>query len=397
MRPGDDDYEAQLEALRMLELERQAQVDAGTVGTNMPGAKVEFAPDSGMTPEPSRVPIQPKVVDLTTQPKGNLERSKAMRADWDNRSSQALERAGRELVAGLTRTQVAPTSEWDTGHFARFVADQERAAQREGRATQARLAGQKIDFDAKEAARKAATDEQQRKEDLAERVKDNDRADRGIDATNRLADSNFGIRREEAEAKKQERADKAGPGSTVPLFGGTLMLSKGLDDTQRGKAFDVAGLWNGADKAVENFQGALESFARDPNPTTKGAMEAALRTASSAFNSAIGGGAMSRDEAVAMSDAMGADILSPTGVAAIAQSLFGDDPSKAAATISTRVKAARQANRATALGRLQTYGVFTESSARSGAGTPPSRPTATGANGEKYQLSADGKSWEPIE
>ena len=235
MRPGDDDYEAQLEALRMLELERQAQVDAGAVGTNMPGAKVDFAPDSGMTPEASRVPIQPKVVDLTTQPKGNLERSKAMRADWDNRSSQALERAGRELVAGLTRTQVAPTSEWDTGHFARFVADQERAAQREGRATQAQLAGKKIDFDKAEAARKAAEDKSRDERDFAYRQKHDAEAldaSRENSAANRsIAAAGLGIRQaQEARDAKKDAAGRDLPATEVSALSELPVAEKQVDD-----------------------------------------------------------------------------------------------------------------------------------------------------------------------
>ena len=66
---------------------------------------------------------------------------------------------------------------------------------------------------------------------------------------------------------------------------------------------------------------------------------------------------MSSDEARAMSEAMGADILSPSGLSALVAKVSGDD-TKAAQAISTRVRAAREANRAAALGRLKTYGTF---------------------------------------
>lgn len=394
MRPGDDDYEAQLEALRMLELERQAQVDAGALGTNMPGAKVEFAPDSGMTPEPSRVPIQPKVVDLTTQPKGNLERSKAMRADWDNRSSQALERAGRELVAGLTRTQAAPTSEWDTGHFARFVADQERAAQREGRATQAQLAGKKIDFDKAEAARKAANEEQHRKEDLEEKRIDNDRAERGlaaqIDTNRQLA----GIRGMEVQNKKQDRDDKAAAG-VIPFLGGTFTMKAGLSDSDRSKARDYASSWNTAMSNLNGVDGALSQYLKAPSPETKGQVEAQMVGALTALNVAYKQGAMADTEARRLSEAMGVDLLSGTGIAAAVSAWLDGDAGRAGQVLQTKLRALKDASARAAQASLSTYGDSTGGSSGGGGSGAP-RPTATGANGEKYQLSADGKSWEPI-
>ena len=390
---------------------RLAELGAGMtegMGEDLPrGTKVNFAPELEVkAPESAaqRMPIVPKVVDLTEQPKDDMELAMARAEDRAARKREAFERGSRELVGGLTRTQAAPTFKQPQDAEAKLLGMRERKAQDAQRNESNRLAGAKFNFDTREAARKAAMDEKRDARDFTFRQTEADENQelrkQGIEASNAnaaamrsLAGANYAIRRDEATAKQTERDDKRAAGS-VPVLGGTLEMAPGLGDGERNKAREVAGLWNAADASVENFQSVLEAFARNPNPETKGRVTAALRTASAAFNSAIGGGAMSMDEARAMSEAMGGDVLSPTGLAALAEKFMGDDAA-AAATISNRVRAARQANRATALGRLKAYGNFTE-------GARPDAPQAgktivrNPKTGERRYLNADGSLGEVV-
>lgn len=388
--------------------ELRAQIPPEPMGEELPkGTKVVFAEQDlpVAAHPPSRTPITPKVIDLTNEPMDDMEMAAARLEDRQARSREALERGTRQLIGGLTRTEALPSTPGPTDAVAQLLAKRrEREAQRQHE-NQQRLGAAKVDFDRQEAARKAALHEQERGEDKKtaaeneawrreEATRDNERSERGIDATRELARSNYALRRDEAAAKKEERDEKRG--ATIPVMGGTLTPAPGLGDSERSKAREVAGLWNAADESVANFQAALEDFARNPSIESKGRVTAALRTASSAFNSAIGGGAMSQDEALAMSQALGADLLTPTGIQALAQSVFGDD-GKAAATISNRVRAARQANRAAALGRLKTYGTFSEGGASAPMAAAERPIVKNPKTGERRFLNPDGSLGEVVQ
>lgn len=387
-----------------------AQQGAGMTesgGEDLPhGTKVNLPMDVA-APAPSRVPITPKVVDLTQEPPDDLEMAYASAQDRKARAAEAFERGSRQLVAGLTRTPVVASTMGPTDAVAKLMAMRKQKGEDAQRNESNRLGAAKFNYEQKTEAQKQAEQKARDARDFAEKEKEfkyrqeHDTAalaqsKDNADATRALAGAGLGLRRDEAKVKADERADKDAA-SSIPFLNGTLKLKPGLSDTERNQARTKAGDWNAADAAVANFQNELESYARNPSVESKGKVTAALRTASSAFNSAIGGGAMSKDEAEAMSQAMGADILSPTGITAIAESVFGGDPAKAAATISSRVRAARQANKAAALGKLRSSGDYVEGGGSAPA-TPeaPARKTATGKNGEKYELSADGKSWELV-
>lgn len=396
---------AELADLRAQLAGQQQDMTQG-MGTELPkGTKVVFAdfqPEEPQVsaPPPSRVAMAPKVVDVPGTADEDMELAYSRAQDNEARQRMAMERGGRELVAGLTRTQAQPVTQRPVDAVMQLYARRKDADAQRHQQNMERAAAGKTDFDTKEAARKAALEAQQRKEDLDEREKDNARADRSIDAsvdnaeaTRELARSNYGIKKEEHDAKKQERDEKASA-SAVPFLGGTLSLTPGLSDTERSQARTAAGMWNAADDAVANFQKTLEEFARAPSIESKGRVSAALRTASSAFNSAIGGGAMSADEARAMSEALGADLLTPSGLQALTETVFGDN-GKAAATISNRVRAARQANRAAALGRLKTYGSFTDGQTLAQAGTAGGPQRKTLKDGRVVEKHSDGL-WYPV-
>ena len=99
-----------------VEAQRLAQLGAGMtdgMGEDLPrGTKVVYAPDLEVkAPESAaqRTPIIPKVVDVPGTPADDFELAAARVEDRQARAREAFERGSRELVAGLTRTQAAPT------------------------------------------------------------------------------------------------------------------------------------------------------------------------------------------------------------------------------------------------------------------------------------------------
>ena len=356
------------------------------MGEDLPrGTKVNFAPpeqlDVAAPPvsAAARQPIVPKVVDLTNQSPDDLEMAFAAAQDRKARASEAFERGSRQLVGALTRTKPLDSTPVPVDAVQKLLAARQRRDADAQRNEQNRLGAAKFNFDQSEAVRKAAEAKAQDTRDFTEKQKefayrqehDKEALEQqkdNADATRKMAGAGLGLRIDEAARKKKEDADKDAA-SNIPFLGGTLKLKPGLSDTERAEARRTAGDWNAADESVGNFQTELEKYARNPSIANKGNVTAALRTASSSFNKAIGSGAMSMDEAKAMSEAMGADVLSPTGVEALAQSIFGDDPAKAASTITGRVVAARRANRVAAQAKLRASGDYSE------PGGEPSKPT----------------------
>lgn len=364
-----------------------AQQGAGMTdsgGVDLPrGTKVSLPMDVA-APAPSRVPITPKAVDLTQEPPDDLEMAYASAQDRKARAAEAFERGSRQLVAGLTRTPVVASTMGPTDAVAKLMALRKQRGEDAQRNEQNRLGAAKFNYEQKTEAQKAAEQKARDERDFAEKEKEfkyrqendalnRDASDRRAAAQDRMTATGLGIRLDDAARKKKEDEDKTAA-SDIPFLNGTLKLKPGLSDTERNQARTKAGDWNAADAAVGNFQSTLEEYARNPSVENKGKVTAALRTASSAFNSAIGGGAMSADEARAMSEAMGADILSPTGITAIAESVFGGDPAKASATISSRVRAARQANKAAALGKLRASGDYIEGGGSTQPASSPNVP-----------------------
>jgi hypothetical protein len=368
-----EEMKRRIQMLGMLEQQGGDISDISPTRDNieMVGSRTPLVPPapmhSGFTANTAHMPDSP-VAGIRDD---ELEDAKSL--DQRTEADRLFEAATRQLIGGLTRT--APQ-----GLLTQPVNAEKSLLGKRQQARMEALRQLEMDNDASRYAagveRQKMLDERhkaERKEDLAEREKDNERADRGQLTTQELARSNyalaaggFGLRKQEAETKERERSDKMAA-SEIPLMGGTLKLAAGLADSERSSARDKAGLWNAADASTEEFQRNLEAFAKSPNATTRGQMVASLRTAASAFNAAIGGGAMSKDEAAAMSEALGADLASPEGLNAIIAKFSGDDAS-AAAAISSRVKAARSANRAAAVGRLKTYGTYSEA--------PKAAPTA---------------------
>lgn len=158
--------------------------------------------------------------------------------------------------------------------------------------------------------------------------------------------------------KKEGRAEEEHQAlsETIPFERGELRYTgKGTPpEADRKKAQEIASGWNAALAGMDDLKGSLQNFSSNPGIESKRDVESKVRVVSAALNSAVGGGAMSEAEAAAMSKALGADILSPTGVQAIVNHIIGDDPAAAQALL-TRLESVRQSAKTTAAGKLKSY------------------------------------------
>jgi hypothetical protein len=167
-------------------------------------------------------------------------------------------------------------------------------------------------------------------------------------------------------------------------FAGTTLKYTGTgtprpDDVD--KAQTVASLYGSAIEGMDDLDKSISEFAAHPSPATKDDVASRARIVSGHLNTAMGQGAMSIDEARAMSQVLGSDMTSTAGVQALVDKMTGDDPA-AAAALARKLKAARESTRASAIGKLRAYrfGVPVE--------------TKKGSDGQTYRKNENGK-WEP--
>lgn len=172
-------------------------------------------------------------------------------------------------------------------------------------------------------------------------------------ATEHVAGSNLAIAQSNRHDKDEDRATLK---ETIPFGSGELHYTgKGTPrEEDRKKAQDIASGWNAALSGMSDLEGSLKGFATNPGVDSKRDVESKVRVVSAALNSAVGGGAMSEAEALAMAKALGADVVSPSGIQAALEHLIGDDP-KAAQVLLTRLNSVRQSAKATAAGKLKSY------------------------------------------
>lgn len=144
--------------------------------------------------------------------------------------------------------------------------------------------------------------------------------------------------------------------NSIPFMGGTLRPRAGTTPTKedRKKVQEISSLFGGTFEGMDSLEGALREYATHPSAETKRTVESQVQGVATVLNSAYGQGAMAENEAKNIKEALGADLISPTGVQALVQSIFGDD-GEAAHTLLTRLKAARQVTERVARGKLRAY------------------------------------------
>lgn len=172
-------------------------------------------------------------------------------------------------------------------------------------------------------------------------------------ATEHVAASNLAI----AQANRRDKDDdKKALGESIPFAGGELKYtgSGTPREDERKKVLDIASSGNAALESMNDLEGSLARFATNPGVDSKRDVDSKVRVTSAALNAAIGGGAMSDAEALAMANALGANVTSPAGIEAALNHLIGDDP-RAAQTLLTRLNSVRSGFRKTVLGKMKPF------------------------------------------
>lgn len=193
---------------------RLAQLGAGMtegMGEDLPrGTKVNFTPEA-VTPTASRVPMTPKVVDLTQQSPDDIELAAARAEDRMARSREAFERGSRQLVAGLTRTQEQAAFKQPQDAVAQLLARRKSKGEDAQRNEQNRLGAAKFNYDQSETARKTAEEKAKderdfgyRKEHDAATLKQQALHDKAMED---MARTGLGVRREEKTDREAARRE----------------------------------------------------------------------------------------------------------------------------------------------------------------------------------------------
>lgn len=171
------------------------------------------------------------------------------------------------------------------------------------------------------------------------------------------------ISKEEAAVRKAlaERKMKGGgpvAADEIPFDGGRFVATKKIDKTKASKALEVASTWNAALAGMGSLEQSIAEYARNPSLANKAKVEAQVSAVAGAANAAQGQGAMANDEFRRISAAMGADLATPTGVAATVASWFSGegDQTQAAQLLLSKVRQSREIAGTLARAKLDSYG-----------------------------------------
>lgn len=343
-------------------------------------------------------PILPKIVQV---PDAALMDANAN--DDEARRQRGLEAAARHLIAGFTRTPLAPTLSEGPTAVDKLLAARQLQRQNDFRERELGNNEGKVNFErltkTQEAARQARLDAEALARD--EETRRHNRVSEANSAANAegnraIAATGLGLRVDEARTKREDRADQ-NAALDIPYAGGTFLLKKGLSAADHGRAREHVGLYSAADAGMASLEKALNEYVANPSLEAKNNVSSRLQSTAAALNAANGGGAMSEAELKNVSNALGANALSPEGIAAVVQSIAGEDPQQAGRLLLSKLKAARDVSRQTAVARLQPYATYQRTG--EGAAAP------VGANGVG-QLAKNpktgevirwnGKAWEPV-
>lgn len=310
-------------------------------------------------------------------PPSDLDLLKAQGLDRDSGSDRLFETATRQLIGGLTRTAPQATLTQQSTNEAQLLAKRRQAQMDALKELELGTQAKRFDYEKQRDADRLERDRVKDERDFAYRQQhDKDTLDaRNKDSDSRLALSRgmFGLAvqgneraKAEADAKKEARDDKAAA-NVFPLVGGTFTIKKGLDDSAANKARTDGGMWNQAIGNIDSLQGSLSGYIQKPSLEGKAQVEAQLQGALTALNAAYGQGAMADNERKALSQALGADVMTPTGIIATVQSWLSGDAGQAGQLLLTKIRTLREAARKSALQKLSPYGEFADGSTRAAA------------------------------
>lgn len=159
-----------------------------------------------------------------------------------------------------------------------------------------------------------------------------------------------------ASGEKRKASDYEALNQGIP-FAGTELKYTGQGTPRAedvNEAQKTSALYGAAIDGMDDLGSKIDAFAKNPSPATKDAVASAARIVGGHLNTAFGQGAMSKDEADAMSQVLGSDMRSAAGVQAFIDKITGDD-AEAAKALTRKLKAARESTKASALGKLKAY------------------------------------------
>lgn len=364
--------------------------------------KPETAPNVAQPPaQAAPQALPPKIVQV---PDAALMDANAN--DDEARRQRGLEAAARHLIAGFTRTPLAPTLSEGPTAVDKLLAARQLQRQNDFRERELGNNEGKVNFErltkAQEAARQARLDQEALARD--EETRRHNRVSEANSAANAegnraIAATGLGLRVDEARTKKEDREDK-NSALDIPYAGGTFLLKKGLSATDHSRAREHVGLYSAADAGMSSLEQALKEYVANPGIETKNNVSSRLQSTAAALNAANGGGAMSEAELKNVSNALGANALSPEGIAAVVQSIAGENPQEAGRLLLSKLKAARDVSHQTAVARLQPYATY-----QRGSVAAPQQAAPVGADGVGQRAKDpktgnvvrwNGKVWEPV-
>lgn len=323
---------------------------------------------------------RPTTPQLHDKPAGirDAELEAAQQLDSDEKARRLFETATRQLIGGITRTPVQPTLTQPSNSTAALLAKRRQdrldaLRQMEGDNNAARTAAYLSSNEASAEARKAAAEASAAKQGIEKER---------LDLTGELGRGRLELDREKFAASLKPKTPK--PGSDLAPKGfpaGWELEGKTQPTPKQGEEFEKL-VYSGEKMRGMTAQMKELLASGDARRFVPGTAQHS-RLKQLATEIMIEGknvaelGALSGPD-MGLMQAIAAD---PTAI----QSAAKDMPTLLdglASWSDNSIKA-----KATSLGARRRGAE---------AGKAAARPTATGANGEKYQLSADGKSWEPL-
>lgn len=302
----------------------------------------------------SAIPARPAPMRQTDIDDAEIE--EAREADRQSRFNAGMELAGRQLVAGITRTPVPQGLGVNPSEvplaMARAKSKREQAAEALRAQRQSTMDASTLDLQRSQAEKNRrepgdvpmtpaqAANIELRKTDQELRTEENRR--KAEEAERKRVAAVAAARAKAAEKSKAEGI--AAESAKIPFRNGRFVPRPGTkaDDTTARQSMTDVKLYSSADAAIDDLNAALSAWAKTPNAATKDQVTATVRGASVALNAAYKQGAMQGDEAAAMRNALGADLASVAGVEAVLMGLMGDDSQKSAETIGRRAAAVKK-------------------------------------------------------
>lgn len=265
---------------------------------------------------------------------------------------------GDRVLGGFGQAQVAQAGQGEAG----LMRMQDQASDNRRQTLQMALAAQAKAAAEKRQAEQDGKTDAQRVLSNALREKEIESRDKNTAVMQGLAFGNQGIAAQHLAIAKTEAerkaADKAEHESAldIPFDGGILKArTKGLGDTAVNKVREEAGLYNAALTGMGSLEQALTEYVAKPSLATKANVESRLQATATSLNAAYGQGAMADSERRNIAEALGADVMSPTGVAAVLNVFSGDDPKTAGSLLLSRIRAAKDITKQTSRARFKAY------------------------------------------